>query len=144
MPERQRFAHLFRGNPFRGTEPEEAFSLLNWGNQAQRSYPIEAPEALVMLGMCKMLVLDDRRLTFRRGESFLAVGHDSNELYILPRVNNGPPRRVPEFNRRTFRCLGEVVRTEYLSTKGKSRKENHYYHDHEPPYPCLWLNDSAR
>lgn len=144
MPERQHYAHLFRGNPLRGTAPEEAFSLLNWGNHATRTFTIDAPEPLVMLGMAKMLVLRDRVLTFRRGETFLAVGHKSNELYLIPRVNNRPLERIPPFHRRTAECVGEVLQTDYLSTKGKDRKEHHYYHKHEKPYPRLWLNHAAR
>lgn len=144
MPERLRFSHLFRGNPFANTQPEEAFSLLNWGNQARNTFEIDAPEPLLMLGMAKDIYLADRRLTFRRGESFLCVGHKSNELYIIPRVNNAPLKRIPAFSRRLFQCIGEIVRTDYLSTKGKTRRENHYYHEHEKPYPKLWLNHSAR
>lgn len=143
MPERLLYRHLFRGNPLANTQPEEAFSLLNWGNAARRLFPIDAPEPLIMLGMARLVVLSDRQLHFRRGESFLAVGHKSNELYFIPRVGGSPRTRIPDFNPRMCRLIGEVSQTDYLSTKGKAKVENHYYHKHEKPFPSLWVHDAS-
>lgn len=143
MPQRLHFRHLFRGNPLADTTPEEAFSLLNWGNAAKRAYPIDAPEPLIMLGMAKMLKLENLELHFRRGESFLAVGHKSNELYIIPRVNNAPRTKIAPWSPHLCRNVGQVSQTDYWSTKGKAKVENHYYHEHEKPYPWLWLHDAT-
>ena len=143
MPERLYYAHLFRGNPFKGTRPEEAFSILNWGNQHKRAFEIDAPEPLIMLGMAKDVFLVDRRLCFRRGESFLTVGHRSNELYFIPRVNNGPLTQIPPFSRATCKRIGRVRQTDYWSTKGR-HGERHYYHEHEEPFPVLWIHQASK
>lgn len=143
MPERKLYAHLFRGNPLGHLKPEEAFSLINWGNRSRNAFIVEAPEPLVMLGMAKLLVLKDRQLHFRRGETFLAVGHKSNELYLIPRVNDAPLKRIPAFSRKECKCVGAVLQTDYLSTKGQSG-EHHYYHKHEIPFPRLWIHEKTQ
>ena len=143
MPERERYSHLFEGNPFGHVDPREAFSLLQWGNQARHSYAIEAPEPLVMLGVTKLLILRDRHLTFRNGEAFLAVGHKSNTLYIVPRVRNEPIKVIPKFSTRTARRIGQVLQTDYLSSKGQPRREHYYYHKHQAPFPSLWAHPSG-
>ena len=139
MPERFYYAHLFKKNPLAHLQPEEAFSLLNWGNKHKATIEIDAPEPLIMLGMSKEIFLNDRRLIFRRGESFLAVGHKSNELYFIPRINNAPRAVVPAFSRADCQRVGLVRQTDYWSAKGRV-KEVHYYHEHEEPFPALWIH----
>lgn len=142
MPERQKYEHLFRGNPFARTTPDEMFSVLNWGNKHRRISEIDAPEPLVMLGMTKLLILPDRHLIFSGGDAFLAVGQKSNELYIIPRVNDRPKSFIPEFSRRTTKYIGPVLQTDYMSSKGGIRPQ-HYYHTHQEPYPKLWVHSSG-
>lgn len=143
MPERERYSHLFDGNPFGAVNPREAFSLLQWGNQSRRSYKIDAPEPLVLLGMAKLLVLRDRQLTFSPGEAFLAVGHTSNTLYIVPRVRNEPLKLIPKFSTKSAKFIGTVLQTDYLSSKGRPKREHYYYHKHQAPFPSLWAHPSG-
>ncbi len=142
MPERFKYSHLFDGNPFDGKNPEEVFSLLHWGNTHKRITEIDAPEPLVMLGVMALLAMESgHQLHFNKGEAFLAVGNKTNQLYIIPRVRNKPIEKVPDFSR-ALKRIGRVKATHYLSTKGGS-KEHYYYHDHEPPYPMLYLHNSS-
>lgn len=141
MPERLRYAHLFTGNPFASKTPQETFSLLHWGNRFERLIEIDAPEPLVMLGMTAALALENgSELRFKSGEAFLAIGHKSNRLYVVPRRNNQPVD-VPAFSK-SLRRIGRVVRTDYLSTKG-GNQEHYYYHEHEPPYPTLYTHPTG-
>jgi hypothetical protein len=140
MPERLRYAHLFEGNPFKSKSVHETFSLLHWGNQFEHSTEIEAPEPLVMLGMMAAFSLGTRELVFRKGDAFLAVGHNSNRLYAIPRDGKGPVD-VPQFSRR-MHLVGKVQRTDYWASKG-GNTEHYYYHDHEKPYPSLYIHDSG-
>lgn len=141
MPERLRYAHLFTGNPFAGKGVEETFSLLHWGNRHEHLTEIDAPEPLVMVGMMAALALENgAELRFKSGEAFLAMGHRSNRLYVVPRKNNKPVD-VPAFSR-SMRCIGKVVRTDYLSTKG-GNQEHYYYHEHEHPFPTLYTHPTG-
>ena len=143
MPERLKYAHLFKGNPFEGKNPEEAFSLLHWGNRTSRVFEVDAPEPLVMMGMMALLRMEQgHELRFGKGEAFLAVGNKTNTLYIVPRVNNAPKKRVPSLNRSRMRYAGKVKATHYLAQKGGTQ-EHYYYHDHEQPYPGLYLDSSG-
>jgi len=141
MPERLRYAHLFGGNPFANNDAYQTFSLLHWGNQFERATEIEAPEPMVLLGvMAKFYNQDDSVMTFRKGDAFLAVGHKSNQLYVIPRKNNHPVD-VPKFSR-AMRNLGKIVRTDYWANKG-GKTEHYYFHDHEPPFPTLYVHSSG-
>lgn len=142
MPERTRYAHLFEKNPFAGRNPREVFSLLHWGNTHSQEFVVDAPEPLVMLGMTKLLKGLTAHFEFRDGEAFLAVGNNSNQLYIIPRINNEPLSRIPSFSPRTSTFVDKIKQTDYLSTKGNN-KEDYYFHKHERPYPGLWLNHAA-
>jgi hypothetical protein len=138
-----KYAHLFERNPFEGKDPREVFSLLHWGNKAANEFPVDAPEPLVMLGMAALLISPDYvEFRFSKGEAFLAVGSNSNELYIIPRRGDGPLRTIPPFSKRTTQYATDIKQTDYLSMKGGD-KEHYYYHKHEKPFPGLWLNDAA-
>jgi hypothetical protein len=141
MPERERYAHLFGGNPFANKNVQHTFSLLHWGNQFERATEIDAPEPLVMLGVMAKFVAHNKELIFRKGEAFLAVGHTSNMLYVVPRKNNAPAN-VPKFSRSTTKLIGKISRTDYWAMKG-GKTEHYYYHDHEPPYPSLYIHKSG-
>jgi hypothetical protein len=141
MPERLKYAHLFSGNPFEGKDYGEVFSLLHWGNQYNHMIPIDAPEPLIMLGMMARFQLDGgQELHFDDGEAFIAVGHASNRIYVVPRKYNRPVN-VPKFTVGLAR-VGRVKRTDYLSTKGGAR-EHYYYHDHEEPLPTLYTHPTG-
>jgi hypothetical protein len=142
MPERLKYAHLFKGNPFATKGVQETFSLLHWGNNFQAESEIDAPEPLVMLGVMAKFILEDKRteLVFRKGEAFLAVGHKSNKLYVVPRKGNGPVD-VPAFNRSMSR-VGKVAQTDYWAAKG-GKVEDYYYHEHQEPYPTLYIHKSG-
>jgi len=141
MPERQRYAHLFTGNPFANKDVGETFSLLHWGNQFDRMIEIEAPEPLVMLGMmAKFYLVRGQQLVFKAGEAFLAVGHKSNQLYVVPRKQNKPVD-VPAFSA-DMKRIGRILRTDYLSTK-RGNQEHYYYHEHEKPLPTLYTHPTG-
>ena len=142
MPEREKYAHLFTKNPFEGKNPQQVFSLLHWGNAHRRVIEIDSPEPLVMLGMAALLKMPGKEIKFRKGEAFLAVGTLTNELYIVPRINNAPIEVIPKFSTRSAKRVGRVTETHYLSTKGGSR-EHYYYHEHEAPYPSLWIHEKS-
>jgi len=143
MPERFKYSHLFRGNPFRGETPTTAFSLLHWGNQHERVTEIDAPEPLVMLGMMVHCILDTGlKIAFNKGQAFLAVGHVTNYLYVVPLIRNQPIALVPTFSAARMKRVGKVARTDYLASKGEKRT-SYYYHDHEPPYPSLWVDETS-
>jgi hypothetical protein len=143
MPERLRYAHLFEGNPFANKDVQSTFSLLHWGNQFERTTEIDAPEPLVMLGMMAKFYsasAGGKEFVFRKGEAFLAVGHKSNVLYVIPRKNN-KPADVPAI-RNMSQNLGKIRRTDYWASKGGTT-EHYYYHDHEQPYPTLYVHESG-
>jgi hypothetical protein len=140
MPERLRYAHLFRGNPFANKGVQETFSLLHWGNRWEHLTEIDAPEPLVMLGVMAKFVMHRSELSFRKGEAFLAVGHASNTLYVVPRKGDRPVD-VPKFNR-SMQLVGKVEQTDYWASKG-GNEEHYYYHEHEEPYPSLYVHSSG-
>jgi hypothetical protein len=94
-----------------------------------------------MLGMMAKFYADTRTLTFRKGEAFLALGHTSNTLYVVPRKHN-KPADVPKFQASKLEKIGKVRRTDYWASKG-GRTEHYYYHDHEQPYPTLYVHKSG-
>lgn len=142
MPERLKYAHLFKGNPFASKNVKQTFSLLHWGNAHEYETEIDAPEPLVMLGVMAKFILEGKstELVFRKGEAFLAVGHKSNRLYVVPRKGNSPID-VPPFSRKMQR-VGKVAQTDYWANKGGTT-EHYYYHEHEQPYPTLYIHKSG-
>jgi hypothetical protein len=142
MPERLRYAHLFKGNPFASKGVRETFNLLHWGISHKHESEIDAPEPLVMLGVMAKFVLEDKQteLVFRKGEAFLAVGHTTNKLYVVPRKGSSTVD-VPPF-KRSYSRVGKVAQTDYWATKG-GKEEHYYYHEHEPPYPTLYIHKSG-
>lgn len=134
MPERERYAHRFEG-PALEADPHAAYRTLQWGNDPEDTWDIDAPESLVALGTLAKVVLRNGREAewSERWAPFLAVGTESNNLYAIPATRGGRPRNVPagEYER-----IGRVVRTDYYSEKGGEL--GYYYHDHEQPYPVLY------
>jgi hypothetical protein len=127
MPTRDKFpAEYFEGNPFEGKTPIEIYRKIQWGNEPRELLPIDAPEPLIALGEAAQLILGDRVIEWDEGEAHLAIGAESNKLYIFP-VGT---KRIPESG---YEAIGEVEQTDYYSDKGG--EPGYYYHEHDAPYP---------
>ena len=142
--EREDYAHAFQENPFAGLDAGEIYSELRWGDTPNEQWEIHAPEPLAGLGELAALHFSGRAP--RHGNErwdedegpFVAVGANSNRVYLIPRDEQGAPiRRIPEFtpNKGWVLC-GRLKRTDYYSVK--AGEPAYYYHDHEKPYPTLW------
>lgn len=135
MPERDYFPkRYFEANPFERASLTEIYERVQWGNEPDHVREIEAPEAMVKLGDMKLMEIDGAILEWDEGEAVLAIGQESNLLYIIP-VD------VKEIPVEGYEPFGEVFQTDYLSTKGGD--DGHYYHEHEEPYPYLVKHDSG-
>jgi hypothetical protein len=144
--ERDRFQYAFDGNPYEDVPPLEAYSRIQWNREPEEVWQLEAPEPLVALG--DVAGFDwggDRLELWEDGPSapYLAVGRDSNLLYVLPKTRGAPPKRVPKFNPKSaaWQKVGPVYQTDYYSNKGD--EAGYYYHQHEPPYPTMWIHNSG-
>lgn len=136
MPERDKYPReYFEGNPYEAETPWEMYEKLRWGNASQETFEVDAPEAMATLGDVAVLDLGDCQIRFDEDEApYLAVGHESNRLYIVPADENGPVD-IPESG---FVDLGEVRQIDYYSDKGGEAA--YYYHEHEAPYPRLLIH----
>jgi hypothetical protein len=139
MPERDKFPReYFDGNPYEGETPEGAYRRIRWGNEPQEIFDIEAPEPLATIGDLAQLVMEDGTIQFLEHESpFVAVGTHSNVIYFVPKVD-GKPMDIPDSG---YEFAGFVSRMDYFSDKGGN--DAYYYHDHEPPFPILYMHDSG-
>ena len=157
MPERDRFPReYFTSNPFEDMDAFDMFRELRWGDEWTEAFEINAPEDMAVLGHAAELRLeyhlnphqrrknvqgrrDGRRYKWKKNEApFLAVGKDTNRLYLVPMDADGMPVDIPS---KGYVVRGKVSRTEYWSTKGND--DALYYHDHEPPFPALWWHPTA-
>lgn len=129
MPKRNNYPKkYFTGNPLEG-EPEDIYRRIQWGNEPREIIPIEAPEPLVALGEVARLELEDVVFHWDEGEAHIAVGAESNRVYIF----SPDEEEIPAEG---YREVGQVERTDYYSDKGG--EPGYYYHEHEEPYPqCL-------
>lgn len=135
--ERDKYSHAFDGNPFEGMNPIDVYKSIKWDNDPKDLFDIDAPEPLVALGeVAKICLLDGTEESISEDEApFLALGTNSNSLYIIHKDENGSPIDVPlDFDK--YKLIGEVKATHYYSDKGN--EEAYYYHDHEEPYPLLY------
>lgn len=137
MPVRDKFpAEYFTGNPYEGLDPEEVYKRIQWGNEPIALYELDAPEALANLGELAMLQSEVDQLEYGEEEApFLALGVDSNRLYIIPKDENGEPVDVPNG---PYVEVCQVTQTDYYSDKGG--EEAYYYHEHEEPFPSLFIH----
>lgn len=139
--ERHKFSPaIFTRNPLAGRTPEEAYELLRWGNPAREKFTITAPEPLVALGELAQLIEENGRATQWADDHrapFLAVGHATNLLYIVPRPR-GRPLDVPHG---PYFARARLRQTDYYSDKGG--EANYYYHQHERPFPTLYTSPSG-
>lgn len=134
--EREIYGDIFNENPFEDFDPEDMYRELRWDNEPQEIYDIDAPEPLATIGDLAQLKLDCDDLQWDESESpFLAVGRDSNCLYIIPRDEQGNPVDVPKSG---YVSIANVLQTDYYSDKGG--EDVYYYHKHENPYPKLLVH----
>jgi len=137
--ERRLFGDIFDNNPFEDIDVEEMYRQLRWDNEPQEIFDINAPEPLATIGDLARLQLDIDDLKWSENESpFLAVGQNSNCLYIIPRDEYGNPVNVPFDG---FIDLADVTRTDYYSDKGG--EDCYYYHKHQNPYPRLLVHENG-
>lgn len=134
--DRQRYFHRFSGQPLNGDDAFEVYNELRWGSNPKESWVIEGPEDMASLGeVAEIELAENKILRWPKGlEPFLAVGIDSNYIYVVPKARNKPIN----INPKGFKLLGKAKRTDYLSEKGKEK--GYYYHKHEKPYPYLLVN----
>lgn len=139
MPERDSFPReYFESNPYEDDSPEEAYQKLRWGNEPQEVFEINAPEPLITLGDIAKIFTPDGTVEFTEAQApFLALGTKSNFLYFVPK-RGGKPCHVPKG---PFAFQTPVLRLDYYSDKGG--EPCYYYHDHESPYPCLYMHSSG-
>lgn len=139
MPERDHYPReYFEGNPYEGETPEAAYKRLRWGNSPQETFELDAPEPLVTLGDVAKIFAGQGIAQFSEKEApFLAVGTRTNFIYFVPK-RNGMPVNIPSG---PYTFLDVVTRLDYYSDKGGS--PCYYYHDHEPPYPLLYMNKKS-
>jgi hypothetical protein len=121
--------------------PEETYSKLRWGNSPAESFDIEAPESMVTLGDVAQLITENGTAKFSEDDApFLAIGVETNRIYIVPK-NGDLPVNIPEFSETTYQKIGEIEQTDYYSDKGG--EEAYYYHEHEAPYPTLYMHEES-
>jgi len=139
--ERDVYQASFSGNPYGDTPVEGMYKRLRWGNSPADSWEINGPEDMATLGeLAKLYRTARHRLcSFKEGAGpFVAVGKQSNIIYIVPRRENGSPVDVPD-DLEQYVGICEVSRIDYYSDKGGDIC--YYYHNHEAPYPCLYQHD---
>lgn len=141
MPERDKFPReYFEGNPYEGESPEGTYQRVRWGNEPQEIFEIDAPEPLATIGDVALLGLEQGDVKFSEHEApFLALGTQSNVLYIVPKDSNGEPVDVPCDG--DWEYVGTMDQIDYYSDKGG--EDAYYYHEHEPPYPSLYVHRAS-
>lgn len=138
--ERDEYSEAFKGNPFEGKSPTDVYKSLQWGNNPRETFDIEAPEPLVNLGEVAKIKLAGGHIEqiSDKEAPYLALGTESNYLYIIHRDENGEPVDVP-LDFEEYDLVGKVMATHYYSDKGGEKA--YYYHNHEKPYPLLYRHE---
>lgn len=139
MPERDKFPkEYFDSNPYESNTPEETYQKIRWGNAPQETFELDAPEAMATIGDVAQLVTTQGKVRFSENEApFLALGANSNFLYIVPKCA-GMPVNIPNG---PYTLIATLKRIDYYSDKGGD--DAYYYHNHEPPYPNLYMHLSS-
>lgn len=137
MPERDKFPkEYFTGNPLEG-DPVDAYRRLQWGNEPREILEIEAPEPLAVLGDAAQLkFVGGGKQAFEEGEFFLAVGVETNHVYLVPKDAAGKPKDFPQDFDDEMEAIAEIKQTDYTSEKGGD--DAYYFHEHEGPFPVLY------
>lgn len=145
MPEREEYEHAFDGNPFEGLSNREIFTELRWGDAPNEEWKIIAQEPLASLGEAAKLKMANGKVLAEWGEDegpFLAVGANTNGLYLIPRQDDGGPiERIVRFNEKRWNRLGKVRQIDYYSTK--DGQDILFYHIHPTPLPVLWQHPKS-
>src|SRR5690349_16014335 len=103
---------VFQENPFEDFSPEEIYKKLQWGNEPNEFIPIDAPEPLVALGyLAKIKYAPSGVRKFNENRLHLAVGAETNFLYIFPRK----VKFIPGLTDVDWQQGSSVKRTEYYS-----------------------------
>jgi hypothetical protein len=136
MPVRDKFPKgYFEDNPYDGLDAQAMYERIRWGNAPTETFEIDGPEDMATLGTVAMLDMEQGAVKFGEDEApFLALGTDSNRLYIVPIVD-GEPMDIPSG---PYVEIGEMFQLDYYSDKGG--EDAYYYHEHEEPFPRLYMN----
>lgn len=128
--DRKVFPGSFGANPFTNLTPEEIYKEIQWGNNPKKVISVEAPEPLVFLGYLAKIKFTKGLVSFAKDDYNLAIGSNSNILYIFPVGETN----IPEVDE-TWTAGNLVKETHYYSDKGGD--DCYYYHKHEKPFPIL-------
>lgn len=124
------FNKHFDGNPFDGVDPQTIYKKLRWGNNPKKVIQVYAPEPIVGLGHLAKLFLEDGSVLNAKNKIHLAVGANTNFIYLFPNKTTTIP-----YHSEKWKSIGLVKQTDYYSDKGN--EDCYYYHEHEAPYPIL-------
>ena len=140
MPIRDSFPKkYFDGNPYEGVEPEEAYKRLRWGNEPSEVFEIEGPEDMATIGTVAKVITDRGTLSYSEDEApYLAVGLQTNRVYIVPVKDGKPCSSIPDG---PYEKLAQIHQIDYYSDKGG--EEAYYFHEHEEPYPNIYLDEAT-
>jgi hypothetical protein len=142
--EREEYASKFtEQNPYSGKSAKALYSSLRWGNGPTEIFEIEGPEEMASLGILAQIWFVENKVKIKFAEDngpFLAVGKDSNYLYIVNRNEDGSPTDVSsDFD--SYKAFAHVRRTDYYSDK--NNEPAYYYHKHEKPYPLAYISPDS-
>jgi len=139
--ERQEYADKFEeGNPYSDYTAQHLFKVIRWGNKPKEEFEINAPEDMACMGLVAkiFLVQNKEKIKFTvKNAPFLAVGLNSNYLYIVSKNTDGSPVDIP-LDTDNYDFVGNIKQIDYYSDK--NNEEAYYYHKHEKPYPFLYVS----
>lgn len=142
--EREEFANRFEeGNPYTKKSPQQLYKSLRWGNESTEEFIFDGPEEMASLGILAKIYFVENKTKIKfseRNGPFLAVGKDSNYLYVVTRNVDGSPTNVHnDFD--DYKLFAHVKRTDYYSDK--NNEPAYYYHKHEKPYPLAYISPDS-
>jgi hypothetical protein len=142
MPKRSEREEYFdkfnENNPYKNKTAHYLYKSLRWGNAAKDAFEIDGPEDMATLGDLAQIKFEDSWLNQKYHESdapFLAVGKHSNYLYIVEKDETFAPINIPSSG---YKFVGLAKRIDYYSDKGNEKA--YYYHNHEKPYPEVFIH----
>lgn len=144
--EREMYGEAFDQNPFEDMDPEEMYRAVQWEKDPEAVWEVDAPEPMVAIGELAGLDFgeDELELWDEDDAPYLAIGRDTNVLYVVPKDEDGAPLEdIPAFDAGddAWSEMGQVRQTDYYSDKGN--EPGYYYHNHEDPFPTVWEHDSG-
>lgn len=140
MPVRDLFPkEYFDGNPYEGETPEDAYRRLRWGNEPAETFVIEGPEDMATIGTVAQVITDRGTVKYEEHEApYLAIGLQTNRVYIVPMHEGKPVGAIPDG---PYEELATISQIDYYSDKGG--EEAYYFHEHEEPYPTIYLDEAS-